>query len=642
MAEYQPTQEQQEILAHEPDTHARLLAGPGTGKSATVIALLLKLLATEPPPRVKLLTFTRAATAELAHKVSEHPDVRVDRPSTVHSFAVSVLLANPGSANFPDPFRIADDWEMKNLIAPDLAAMVGVTPTTVTGKLIPEMAASWESLEVHEHPGVDKETRNKFVGCWQSHRLAYGYVLLAEPPHLLREALDAHDDLKGLDFDMVVVDEYQDLNACELAILRQLADRDTSIFGVGDDDQSIYSFRRAAPEGIRRFLDDYPAAADYTLSVSHRCGSDIITWARHVIEGDHTRLERPPLKPADGASAGEVALLAFPSNVTEARGVAELIAHLVNDEGIQPPDIAVLLRGDHNHSFSKPIKEELDKLGITYDDPSWVSAILNNESNRATMLRLRLLGNRKDSLAWAGLLHLERGVSANFRRDLCGAAIASRHTFADELLAGYENGFSGLGSSQSGKKAGAFVKQTLDWLDAQEVPDEREGSAWGAWIVDAFNDDAAVPVSDELAQLLSVVDSTIDPDTSLSRYVGQIEPLARDHAQAEANGVRFMTMASSKGLTVEAAIVVGAEEGVIPSPYGDEAEERRLLYVAMTRARRFHYVTRANTRTGPTARSGDPNVRGRRTVTRFLTSGPVGTTKGEKYLKDRWGPAAAA
>src|SRR3954452_7889881 len=101
MPEYRPTPEQEAVLAHQPEQHARLLAGPGTGKSATVVALITKLLDVDEPPRVRLLTFTRAATAELAQKVSEHPETAVERPSTIHSFAISVLLANPGSADFP-------------------------------------------------------------------------------------------------------------------------------------------------------------------------------------------------------------------------------------------------------------------------------------------------------------------------------------------------------------------------------------------------------------------------------------------------------------------------------------------------------------------------------------------------------------
>jgi DNA helicase II / ATP-dependent DNA helicase PcrA len=153
----------------------------------------------------------------------------VDRPSTIHSFAISVLLANPGSADSPTPLRIADDWEMRNIIEPQLARMVGVTPTVVKRKLIPEMAANWESLEPDHRPDIDEAVRNRFLGSWDQHQRVYGYTLLPELPDLLRRALETHDDLRGLDFDMLVVDEYQDLNACDLRVLRLLADNGTAV-----------------------------------------------------------------------------------------------------------------------------------------------------------------------------------------------------------------------------------------------------------------------------------------------------------------------------------------------------------------------------------------------------------------------------
>lgn len=640
MTGYNPTPEQHAVLAHEADRHARLLAGPGTGKSATVVALIMKLLDVESPPRIRLLTFTRAATGELARKVSEHPEATVDRPSTIHSFAISALLRNPGAADFPSPLRIADDWDMRNLIEPQLAAMVGVTPTIVHKRLIPEMAANWESLEPHEHPDVDEHTRNRFLGSWDEHRRVYGYTLLPELPDLLRRALESHDDLEGLDFDTVVVDEYQDLNACDLRVLRLLADRGTAVFGVGDDEQSIYSFRKAAPAGIRRFPEDYEGSADYTLSISHRCGAEIIRWARHVIEADPNRLhDRARLRAAVGAQPGERALLAFASQVTEARGVADLLQHLVHDEGLAPSDIVVLFRGDHNGSFSNPIKAELAKMDIAVDDPAVVNEVLNDPANRAVLLILRLLTNRDDSLAWAGLIQLESGIGKAFTKSIYDRAIAERLTFAAALVEAYEEGFPGAPAA-SAKRAKALVARTVAWLDRQVVPEELSDSRWGAWIVETK--DPGAPISGRLAELLVGVDEVIEPGASLGRYLGQIQPLARDRAQAQASGVRFMSMASSKGLTVEAAIVVAAEEGVIPRPDADVAEERRLLYVAMTRARRFQYVTWARRRTGPTARAGAPKVQARRTETRFLRNGPVQTQDGETYIRRRWGPGAAA
>src|SRR5271157_6460143 len=118
---YVPTGEQTAILGHDYHRHARVLAGPGTGKSATVVALVDQLLAGKPAPRIKLITFTRAATAELAKKVSDHPAAAAERPSTMHSFSISVLLRNPGTGDFPQPLRIADTWEDKKIVQPTLA-----------------------------------------------------------------------------------------------------------------------------------------------------------------------------------------------------------------------------------------------------------------------------------------------------------------------------------------------------------------------------------------------------------------------------------------------------------------------------------------------------------------------------------------
>jgi DNA helicase-2/ATP-dependent DNA helicase PcrA len=247
---YDPTAEQRAILAHDRHHHARVLAGPGTGKSATLVALVDHLLAGNPAPRIKLITFTRAATAELAKKVSDHPAAAAERPSTMHSFSISVLLRNPGTGNFPQPLRIADTWENDEIVKPTLAQRINVRVTKLDD-LIREMASNWEFLEQRELPKVDPQNRARFLAGWREHREVYGYTLLAELPFALRQALHDHADLVGVEYDVLIVDEYQDLNACDLEVLHLIADRGCSIIAAGDDDQSIYSFRYAASAGIR-------------------------------------------------------------------------------------------------------------------------------------------------------------------------------------------------------------------------------------------------------------------------------------------------------------------------------------------------------------------------------------------------------
>ena len=122
-----------------------------------------------------------------------------------------------------------------------------------------------------------------------------GYTLLGELPYRLLKALEQYPDLAGLDFDLLLVDEYQDLNACDLGVLKHIAERGTAIIAAGDSDQSIYGWRHADPSGIRRFTEEYAAAEDYPLSGTMRCGSRIIEWANHVIAGDPDRRQDRPV-----------------------------------------------------------------------------------------------------------------------------------------------------------------------------------------------------------------------------------------------------------------------------------------------------------------------------------------------------------
>jgi len=477
---YRPTREQEAILAHHADRHARVLAGPGTGKSATLVALVDHLLAGNHAPRVKLLTFTRAATAELAKKVSDHPAAAAERPSTIHSFSISVLLRNPGTGDFPQPLRIADKWEEQKIVHPTLAHPIHVR-TDHLDNLIREMAANWEFLHPREHPRVDPAERARFVGAWNEHRQIYGYTLLAELPFALRQALHDHPDLEGVDYDLLIVDEYQDLNACDLDVLHQIAERGCSIIAAGDDDQSIYSFRYAAPEGIRRFPEDYPDCALYPLSVTQRCGRRILEWATYVIAGDPDRLhDRPALTCSEGSPDGEVALLAFPGEVTEAQGIATLVRQLIERDQVPAEEILVLLRGDYNGTFSGPIKRALDDLGITYSDPDAVERMLAEPDNRRMLATFRLLAHERDSLAWATLLLLTSGIGQTFCDYIYERARVAHVQFGEALFVAYEADFPD--APRSVARVRTLMQAITAWLGAHPLPDETPADGWGHWI----------------------------------------------------------------------------------------------------------------------------------------------------------------
>jgi ATP-dependent DNA helicase UvrD/PcrA len=634
MTEFVPTPEQQRVINFEPDRHARLLAGPGTGKSATLVALIDRLLADVPAPRIRLLTFTRAATGELAKKVSAQPAAAAERPSTIHSFAISVLLRNPGTGGFPEPLRIADDWENDNLIRPTLARRAGVGVRELD-RLIREMAAAWESLEPDEDVRIDPQVRARFLGAWDEHRQVYGYTLLAELPYALRQALIDHPDLEGVNYDLLVVDEYQDLNACDLDVLRLLSQRGCFVLGAGDDDQSIYSFRKAAPEGIRRFPDDYDGADDFGLSISQRCGEQIIDWAMFVIEGDPDRPRRNRLTPADDASPGEVALLAFDGHIAEARGVATLVKGLIEDEDVPPGEILVLVRTDYNQHFSRLIEQQLDAVGIESSDPEAVEKMLGERSNRWLLAAFRLLVHRTDSLAWATLLKLTDGIGDSFVNYVYDRARSDRIQFGEALLAARSEDFEDAPTAPA-RSAAEVVDAMTGWLEGVDVPGSDDSTDWGAWIIQTSGDDVVPAPSEELQELLLVLDENAEPEQGLGRFLGQIWPLGKDYMLAQSDAVRIMTMGGAKGLTVRAAIVAALEDQIIPRAEPPLAEERRLLYVALTRGREYVFGTWARRRTGPTARVGGGQAVTRRTLTRFLRGGPVPSQDGADFLGARW------
>ena len=153
-------------------------------------------------------------------------------------------------------------------------------------------------------------------------------------------------------------------------------------------------------------------------------------------------------------------------------------------------------------------------------------------------------------------------------------------------------------------------------------------------MIDVAGSGPVPALSLDCQELLLALDDLAESGEPLGRYLGQIRPLGRDRDANESTGVRIMTMANAKGLTVKATIVAALD---VPRPGFDEQEERRLLYVAMTRSREFLYCTWARRRRGPTARAGQERVGERRSPSSFLDGGPVESEDGARYIRGRWG-----
>lgn len=400
----------QKRAASHSGSHARLLAGPGTGKTLTLTRRVAYLVAQAgvSPSDILALTFTRAAAAELRSRIckllgdecEEFPHV-----STLHSFSLRQLLRNSDRIDtIPRPLRVADDWEERYIILEDMKLPLGYTLKKVR-KNFNLLSADWQTLAADKKVWEKRFPDPKFLGAWRQHRQVFGYTLRSELVYQLKRALEQTSEFSlESDYCHLLVDEYQDLNRCDLAVIYALRDRGLEVFGAGDDDQSIYGFRYAYPEGIRKFQDDYKRAHLYELATCVRCDQSIINLALFVANLDPTRLEKP-LLPRAGAGEGKVCILRYKDQTAEAKGVACICKYLVRQKGYKPKDVLILMRSDKNSAFSTVIRDALCSENL----PATVrvgGSPLDTALGRILVSILRLLADENDSLAQIGRAHV--------------------------------------------------------------------------------------------------------------------------------------------------------------------------------------------------------------------------------------------
>jgi DNA helicase-2/ATP-dependent DNA helicase PcrA len=628
------TPEQQAFLRHDPGRPGRLVAGPGAGKSYTCVAYVERYANPEGdfPARIRMLTFTRAAAAEFAETMERQGlGEGIPEPSTIHAFALSIL-GRSGWTGIPQPLRIAGKWEADRLIRTQLSRLLRAlghdraTPSVVK-RLEIEMAAGFDSLDPNNVMlgAADPALRNAYRGTWLEHRVRLGYVLLAELP--FRAGLAVEDlGLPALDIDLLLVDEYQDLNKADIHLVQLVAQGGINVVAIGDEDQSIYGWRHAAPQGIRDFPTDFGVTPenDYRLTVSRRCGTTILRAAQDLIEQAPDRPRQPPMTPLNPEKPGFIAYLRFRGMVEEAAGVATIVQARLRAR-IPAKKIAVLSR-TRVEEWVAAMTPAFDGRGIAIASDAWVDAALNDEA----LIRLRALAqlslNEDDSLAWMTLIELEHGMGGTLM-DRVYRAIARDETFAQAIKRVARDGLGALRPHENARLR-ALVNQTLAALSVLELGEDEQVEDWGRWLTER----AGATLSRDAVRLLEVVGNKLTGVT-LGAFLGELEPTGSDFALAEVDAVRFMTMQGSKGLTFDTVIVVGVEEGYVPYPRSDPSEERRLLYVAMTRATDFCVLSFSGQRIGPLARSGRENL-GRRTRSALL-EGVLDVQSAADWIQDQ-------
>jgi DNA helicase-2/ATP-dependent DNA helicase PcrA len=613
-------------------SHARLLAGPGTGKTWVLTHRVAALVRDQhvAPNEILALTFTRYAAGELRRRVRDqlgelaNPQIR-----TIHSFALQQLVANKVDLHGRGRVRVADDWEERHVVVEDIKRMLGLPEVDAAKDLLKQLGAGWQRLDVD---AVDWETsfpNPAFLGALAEHQDRYQYVLRDELVYLLRQQLRLHPDSFHVTGPIrhLLIDEYQDLNRCELDVIRRMADSGAEVFVAGDDDQSIYGFRYAHPEGIRRFIADYDAAP-LVLTTCHRCGQAVLDVAHFVIRQDFRRLEKE-LQAAEGKPPGRAVILHFPNGMSEAAGIAMICQYLLADDRLadkrlEPHDILILLRSDHHGAYSALLADALSAIGIPTAITTSADSILDTTAGRQVVSALQLILDSEDSLAWRTWIQTTPGIG----RERLEAVDRLCHELRSPL------GEVRLRLPTAGLLAAvnSAVHRAQSILDATSVEEAVDVPTTQAMVRDLTSRVLSVPEADDVQEeLAGLIDlhQAIGLDGILSTIQDRAEELQQDLARASVN---IITMHKAKGLTARCTIVAAADDQLIPGSR-DVEEERRLLYVSLTRAVDRLVITYAEERHDAQLYTGRDSGKPRRDLTRFLQEAPAEFLDGPDFVK---------
>ncbi len=631
-----------------PAEHALILAGAGSGKTRVLTTRIAWLLQTAQvsPAGILAVTFTNKAAKEMMTRLTSLLPVNVRGMwiGTFHGLCNRFLRAHCKLANLPQAFQILDTQDQLSAIKRL------VKQYNIDDERFPPKQLAWfiagckeDGLRPNMVDARDADTRKKVEiyqlyeeQCQREGVVDFGELMLRSF-ELLRDNDPIREHYQRR-FRHILIDEFQDTNKLQYAWIKMLAGasgnatmagdpgfRPTGcVLAVGDDDQSIYAFRGARVGNMADFVREFRVAHQIKLEQNYRSYSNILDSANALIShnnkrlGKNLRTDRGPGEP--------VRVVESPSDLAEAQWMVEEMRHLVQG-GMERKEIAVLYR---SNAQSRVIETALFNAGMPYRVYGGLRFFERAEIKHA-LAYLRLLENPGDDTSFLRVVNFPpRGIGARSLEQLQDAARSLGKSLHDATAAVSGKAGANLGNfvaridvlreQTQGLSLREIIERVLEHSSLVEhYQTEREGAdrienleelvnAAESFVTqEGFGRDAVALPIDELAPASSEMAPPPDAETgeTLSPLAAFLTHAALEsgdnQAQAGQDAVQLMTVHASKGLEFDCVFIGGMEEGLFPhenamSDHDGLEEERRLMYVAITRARQRLYLSHSQTR----------------------------------------------
>lgn len=577
-----------------------VLAGAGTGKTAALTARLAHLIATRRayPSEILAVTFTNKAAREMRERVGRMMGEAVEGMpwlGTFHAIGAKMLRRHAELVGLQSNFTILDTDDQLRLLK-QLIIASDLDEKRWSARSLAALIDRWKNrgwtpkdIDAGESEGFANGRGGELYAAYQARLVGlnacdFGDLLL----HMLTLLRSDRDVLAQYQqrFRYIMVDEYQDTNASQYLWLRLLAQERRNICCVGDDDQSIYSWRGAEVANILRFERDFPGAAVIRLEQNYRSTPHILGAASGVIAENGGRLGKTLWTDLD---AGEkVRVVGVWDGPEEARYVSDSIES-AQRQGTNLNDVAILVRAQFQ---TRELEDRFIQIGLPYRIIGGFRFYERAEI-RDALAYLRLVNQPSDDLAFERIVNVpKRGLGDKAIEKIHRLAraeqipltlAAARIVDTDEL------------TPQARKALGRFIGDIARWRDAaqgmghadlaRQILDE-------SGYTTALQAERTVEASGRLENLAELGRAMEDYE-SLGAFLEHVSLVMDNDSLASDEKVTVMTIHAAKGLEFDTVFLVGWEEGVFPSQRAlDEGgvasleEERRLAYVAITRARR--------------------------------------------------------
>ena len=610
------------------DGPSLVIAGAGSGKTRVLTYKIAYLLSQGMKPwSIMALTFTNKAAREMKERIGKLVGNDLAQHlymGTFHSIFSRILRAEAEHIGFNNNFTIYDESDSRSLIKAIVKEMglddKKYKPAAVHAKIsmaknnlmsaaaYESDAAIFEQNKRAQMPEVGKIFVAYVQRCKQANAMDFD-DLLTLTYQLFRE----HEDIRhkyAARFDYVLVDEYQDTNHVQMSIVMQLCQEKLRVCAVGDDSQSIYSFRGANIDNILNFQRQFQGTRLFKLEQNYRSTQTIVEAANSLIK--HNRNQIPKDVFSENAKGEKIQYKPAYSDKEEAAIVAKDVKRIRREDGCQYSDFAILYR---TNSQSRSFEEEFRKQGIPYRIYGGLSFYQRKEI-KDIIAYFRLVANPDDEEAIKRIINYPaRGIGATTVLKIADCAHQNQVSFWEVIGAPERYGLAVNKGTMNKLETfrlliSSFIEraQTTDVYELGDAIIKESGISQD---IMSGKDADDLARQENLEEFLSGMSAFVEE----RREEGKFDELfLQDYLQdvalltdADSDGdkdeprVSLMTVHAAKGLEFPTVFVVGLEENIFPSPLSaaslrDLEEERRLLYVAITRAEKHCILTNAKNR----------------------------------------------